>query len=282
MKRFSSIQRAVRFCARAALVCLVAAPLSAHEFWIDVSHGVADPGAEVTAALRVGQDLKGASHPYLSARFTDFVLVHEDNVWPVAGREGDRPGATIRPTEPGLYIIAQRSVPFLLTYDEPGLFAKFLDYEGLSPFLEDHRARGLPETGFAERYLRHAKALFQVGPVEGARTDRLLGGLELELVAETNPFAAGLTELPARLYDNGAPAADRQVALFHRAGEQVGRTIHQTDAAGRVILPLRGPGEYLLSSVSLSPRDEEPVAWQSEWASLFFRLGPDEQNGAKQ
>lgn len=261
-----------RISAAAALVALAlaGAPAAAHEFWIAPQDGTIDPGAEIIADLKVGQKLRGEPYPYLSNRFRSFTVTLGDTTTEVAGNEGDIPALSYIAERSGLHVIAQHTIAFRVTYDDWAVFRRYLADEGLDSFADLHRARGLPESGFAERYTRYVKALVQVGPVDPADRDVRIG-MPLELVAEANPYVPGVAMLPVILTWQGAPVANRQINIFRDDGA-VTRTTATTDATGRALIPLTGDGEYLLNAVVLRAVDDAPVAWASHWATLSFRL----------
>ncbi len=261
-----------RIAAGAALVALAlaGAPAAAHEFWIAPQDGSIAPGAEIVADLKVGQKLRGEPYPYLSNRFQSFTVTVGGATTEVAGNEGDIPALSHVAGRSGLHVIAQHTIAFRVTYDDWAVFRRYLADEGLDSFADLHRARGLPETGFAERYTRCAKALVQVGPVDPADGD-VRTGMPLELVAEANPHAPGVDMLPVTLIWRGAPVANRRINIFRDDGV-VTRTTATTDATGRALIPLSGDGEYLLNAVVLRAVDDTPVVWDSHWATLSFRL----------
>ena len=261
-----------RIAARAALIALAlaGAPAAAHEFWVAPRDGRVAPGTEIVAELMVGTMLRGEPYPYLSNRFQSFTVTAGDTTTAVAGSEGDFPALSHAAALPGLNVIAQHTVAFRVTYDDWAVFRRYLADEGLDGFADLHRARGLPESGFAERYTRCAKALVQVGPVDPADGD-VRTGMPLELVAEANPYAPEVDMVPVTLIWQGTPVANRQINIFHDDGA-VTRTTATTDETGRALIPLSGDGEYLLNAVVLRAVDDAPVAWASHWATLSFRL----------
>ncbi len=261
-----------RISAGAALIALAlaGAPATAHEFWIAPQDGTVAPGAEIIADLKVGQKLRGEPYPYLSNRFQSFTVTLGDTTTEVAGNEGDIPALNYVADRPGLYVIAHHTIAFRLTYDDWAIFRSYLADEGLDSLAGLHRERGLPDTGFAERYTRCAKALVQVGPVDPVDRDVRIG-LPLELVAEANPYAPGIEMLPVTLTWQGAPVANRQINIFRDDGT-VTRITATTDETGRALIPLTGDGEYLLNAVVLRAVDDAPVVWASHWATLSFRL----------
>ncbi len=263
-----------RISAAAALIALAlaSAPAAAHEFWIALRDGTVAPGAVIVADLKVGQKLRGEPYPYLTSRFRSFTVTLGGTTTGVAGNEGDIPALSLIAERSGLHVIAQNTIAFRVTYDDWAVFRRYLADEGLDSFADLHRARGLPESGFAERYTRYVKALVQVGPVDPADRDVRIG-MPLELVAEVNPYAPEVEVLPVILTWRGAPVAGRQINIFRDDGA-VTRTTATTDEAGRALIPLTGDGEYLLNAVVLRPVDDDttPVVWASHWATLSFRL----------
>ena len=257
----------------AGLLALTCMPALAHEFWISPERGAIDPGELITADLKVGQRLKGESYPYLSNRFQFFTRTVGEKTRDVTGLEGDIPALSTPAEGSGLTVIAHQTVAFRVTYDDWAVFRRYLSEEGLDAFAEDHRRRGLPESGFAERYTRTAKALVQVGPVQPGDADRFTG-MPLELVAGANPYSADLENLPVRLLWQGVPLAERQITVFHDAGNtaEVTRRTVITDEEGRASVPLVGTGEYLLNAVHLEPVEDTPVVWASHWATLSFKF----------
>ena len=258
------------------LLAVLAKPVLAHEYWIEAEKFHPASPDELTADLRVGSDLSGEAFPWLKQSFTAVQFwPPEGDAVPLTGRMGDLPALRLAPEDDGLHRVSVETTPSFVIYDKPETFPHYLDYEGLTGVLEAHRARGLPDTGFGERYVRNARALVQVGEVIEGQGDAPTG-MPFELVAEGNPFTDGLKDLQVRLFWQGEPVADTQVALFYAAPDAprpdgVERTLYRTDTEGRVTVPLLGPGLHLLSAVRIEPVDDSAAAvWQSWWASLTF------------
>src|SRR5882672_9240996 len=93
------------------IVIAVAAPMLAHDFWIEPTTFAPQPGQIVGVRLRVGQDLLGdpvARDPELVNQF-----VFEDAAGrkPLVGRDGADPAGFLRVAAPGLVVIGYRSNP---------------------------------------------------------------------------------------------------------------------------------------------------------------------------
>ena len=263
--------------ARVAIVAacgLVAAPAAlAHEFWVAPTDYAPEAPGPATASLKVGQMMKGTEIPYISDKVRHFTVTVGDVTRDGIGIDGDIPALSFRTSQPGLHVVAYVAAPERVTFDTFAEFADYLEYEGLSEIAAAHRARGLAETAIGEAYSRYAKSLLQVGPVRDDGTGDVALGLDLELVAERNPYAPDTIVLPVRLTWRGAPVGGRQVAVFRDNGETVSRTLATTDADGCAEIALDGEaGEYLLNAVHIEPSETDGVAWRSHWASLTFAL----------
>ena len=242
----------------------------AHEFWVEPLNYQVDVGEDVRLDLRVGQMLQGRSYPFLSHKFAQYEVTDEIGIHPLLGNEGNIPSAVYKAKIPGLHVVTYHALPEQLTYDDFAEFAEFVTEEGLPAIIDRHHERGLPKTGFTESYSRNAKALVQVGAINSEHTDKVTG-LPFELVALGNPFFER-DKLVVQLLWQGVKVESAQVTLFHRnlSGDVV-RSTFRTDIDGKVSIPLKNDGTYLLSAVNIEERTvESGQAWHSTWASLSF------------
>lgn len=256
---------------------LLALPASGHEFWISPLDYRPEVGQEVQAELLVGSDMAGQAFPWLERNTRSAQMRSESWTVDLLGREGDLPALTFEPREEGLHRIAFHARPAFVTFETAGDFAEYLDYEGLGWVKAAHRARGLPDAGFTERYTRNSRALVQVGAADAGQRDEPTG-MPFELVALQNPYLPGLRSIDVRLTWQGAPSAATQVAIFARkaggtAPQDVTRSLVMTDAEGVATIPLGPAGEYMLSAVHMEPLEGDAEAvWDSHWATLNFEI----------
>jgi primary-amine oxidase len=253
-----------------AALLLAYAPARAHEFWITPGRFVTEPESNIVVSLNVGVMMRGSELPYLSHNFDSFTVTSRSDVEELRGNQGDIPAAGYTPTRAGLHTITYHSAPNFVTFDEWQLFVDYLAYEGLADVAQSHLERGLPQTGFRERYLRHAKALVQVGPVRSEDRDEAAGA-PLELVVLGNPYRADQRTIQVGLYRHGAAVPHHPVAVHRHAG-YVTRDIVETDANGLLEIDTTAGGEFLLNATELRPVDEGEIVWESHWASLTFGL----------
>lgn len=253
------------------------AGVSAHEFWIAPDNYVVEAGQEVKADLLVGSFLVGEAYPWLTRNRVAAHVYGPEGDAEITGREGDMPALRFTPEGEGLHRVIFHSQPGFVVYDKPETFPHYLDYEGLDGVLAAHKARGLPETGFIERFVRNAKALVQAGEASPGQLDAATG-MPFELTALQNPYVAGLGALDVALTWQGQAAADVQVAIFvlppgGKAPDDMVRTLVRTDAEGRASVPLAVAGDYMLAAVHMEPLEDDVAAvWESHWATLTYQI----------
>ena len=258
---------------------IFAGPIYAHEFWISPVEFQVDVQSPIGAHFRVGQDFKGGSHSYLS-RYTARHELHQGGAaLKISAREGDRPAMQHPGLGDGLAVLVHETTDSTLTYREFEKFVAFVEHKDFEGLPEAHRARGLPDVGFVESYRRFAKSLIAVG--SGAGQDRPVG-LEIEIVALSNPYTDDLTKgMAVQVLLNAAPRADVQVEVFSRpAGTKEPALIqlYRTNADGVARFPVLSGHDYMVDNVALRPVEpantEDPV-WHSLWANLTFAVPAD-------
>jgi uncharacterized GH25 family protein len=247
----------------------------AHEFWLSPEKYLITAEDPIQARLRVGVQMKGVALSYMPNDIARFEVIEQHVVRPVVGRMGDNPALAMEPLGVGLAIIVHETLDARLTYKDFNQFATFVTHKDAAWALDAHATRGLPQTGFVETYRRHAKSLIAVG--DGAGSDRFVG-MKIELVAEANPYTDDISDgLPLRVLLDGAPRAGAQVELFATQPDgEVSVSLHRTDSAGRVIVPVERGVEYLADSIALIALANDDVnagpVWHSDWASLTFQV----------
>ena len=273
------MKRGLAAAGAAVVAALRAAPLLAHDFWIEASSFRPPVGSTVGLRLFVGPNFEGEPFPRVPGLVSRFVLVSaapgsKDVVErDVPGRAGMDPAGVIRVDAPGLQIVAYRSLNSTLTV-EPAKFDAYLEEEGLEKIAELRQKLGEADVPAREAFSRCAKALLLAGGDPAAGEDRAVG-LTLELVAERNPYTLSPgDELPVRLLLENQPLAGALVsALLH--GEPAVKASARTDRGGRARLRLPRRGFWLVKAVEMSRAPEGVDAeWQSLWASLTFENGP--------
>lgn len=250
-----------------------AAPVLAHEFWIEPDHFQVKKGDVVSANFVNGQEFMGSPLSWFDRRTRRSETRINGGTSDYAGRDGDQPAVTLEAQEDGLLSIIHETKRSRITYKEPEKFDEFVAHKDL-----DISAHPSPDYPMTEGYTRYAKSLVAVGAGAGSDT---AAGLEIEFVAQSNPYTDSLDGgMVLQLLYQGSPRTNAQVEVFERAPNGVVEiSLSRTDSSGIVSIPVKAGHHYLIDSVLLRSRPEEKIKedgmiWDSLWASLTFAV-PD-------
>jgi len=267
----------IAYLAVAMLVGLVSLASHAHEFWILPSDFQPQAGDTVTVDLVIGNDFEGFSSPYTPDEIAAFALIDAAGNMPMKGRFGDMPAGKFV-AQPGLSLLFHQTTPSYVTYKKPEKFINFVTSKGFAELAALYQNAEDENFKLVEQYRRFAKSLIMVGPASGQ--DQILG-LELELVALTNPYQQPApNEFVVAVYEAGTPRPGAQVTVFIRhASGNVEKKIIVADGRGQVRLELLPGRQYLFDSVKLyrlnNPEISKGAEWESLWASLTFAVPTD-------
>ncbi|MCP5082120.1 MAG: DUF4198 domain-containing protein [Alphaproteobacteria bacterium] len=266
------------FCAAVVWLTIVSsAPGFAHEFWISPERYKVEAGGRLVAVLLTGDKFEGYTSPYIPEDFRRFDILLGGKTIKVTGRLGDDLALDMAVSGEGLGVIVHQTAGFFISYKEEGKFEGLLRDKGVQDVLKLHRARGLPDTGFRERFIRFAKCLVAVGHGRGQDAET---GLETEFVAGANPYQDDVKDgVPVRLLFKGKARVGAQVEVFTRSPtEEVALELLRTDQEGRVVVPAKPGFEYLLNAVVFRPLEAEDPAndpvWESLWAQFTYTIPP--------
>jgi uncharacterized GH25 family protein len=266
----SSMFRWLRLLLSAA-IALRAAPLFAHDMWIEPTTFSPQTREIFGVRLRVGQNLLGDPLPRETALIQQFFVEDSLGRRPVVGRDGSDPAGYVLASKLGLLVIGYRSNPSAIELPAEK-FNQYVKDEGLDAIAALRASRNQTSSPAHELFARCAKSLVLSGAASEKQVDRRLG-FTLELIAERNPYAiqAG-GELPVRLtYENKPLAGALVIAInrLHPSEKQSART----DNDGRVRFRLPSDGMWLIKAVHMIPAPAGSKAeWASFWASLTFEL----------
>jgi uncharacterized GH25 family protein len=255
-----------------ATLLAAAAPLSAHDFWIEPTGFEAGLGRVVGLRLRVGDDFHGEPVPRSDDLIDQFVVVDAAGRRQVVGRDGADPAGLLRVTAPGLMIVGYQSRPSPVTLPA-AKFTQYLREEGLEAIVDARARAGESAREGREIFSRSAKSLLRSGAMAPGSGDRSLG-FPIELVAERNPcdMRPGAT-LPMRLAYRGVPLAGALVVAYSQRTPYHKLSV-RSDRDGRASFTLDGPGVWLVKAVHMVPAPAGSNAdWESFWASLTFEVG---------
>src|SRR5437773_6377068 len=169
-----------------ATLLMSAAPLAAHDMWIEPTSFLGDTGKLIGLRLRIGQHFFGDPLPRDPALIDQFISIDSTGRKPVYSRDGADPAGLIHVAETGLRIIGYQSHPKPIVLPAT-TFNQYLREEGLDAIAELRARRNQTNSDAREIFSRCAKSLVYQGMPTNAQADRALG-FTLELVAERNPY----------------------------------------------------------------------------------------------
>jgi hypothetical protein len=260
----------------AFILALTAAPVAAHELWLEPLAYQVEPEGKLEANIVNGQAFSGVILPYLPQRFENFALFAGENTERVGGRPGDLPALNQEPLVEGLNIVAYQATNAIVNYETLEKFESFVNHKDLGNAIAQHRERELPEENFAEIYSRYSKTLIGVG--EGTGADRRVG-LETEIVALTNPYTDDLSDgMQVQLFYREDLRSNEQIEVFEKdADGGVEITTYRTNDDGIATFPVKPSHSYMVDAVVLRVPSEElqntmAIAWETLWANLTFAV----------
>jgi uncharacterized GH25 family protein len=259
-----------RFVLLLSVLLGLAAPASAHEFWIEPANFRPPAGKPLDVQLLVGQEFHGSTMIYLPPSFERFVTVNARGTQNIPGVPGDDPAARLTPAEPGLMLIAYQSTRYSLDIDAV-TFEQYLEKEGLDAVRALRAQRGERDKPVHEVYSRCAKSLLAVGGRDDGLDARKPIGLRLEIVPQMSIYRLKRgQELEVQLLYENRPLAGAQLMAFSKKKPK-DRLLQRTDSEGRARFVLPHADVWLLSAVHMIPAPADAKAdWESFWASLSF------------
>ncbi len=259
-----------------------AAPVLAHDFWVQPSAYWTPPATSTPITLQVGHGPARQRSPIPSRRILRFETIGPGGVG--ADQRGRlQPGGPLKDGDVavqkrGAYMVVLQTDDRAQTHLPALRFNDYLKAEGLTPALEERIRRGQTDRDGSENYSRCAKAILQAGPVGAgsqAQVTRPIG-LPLEIVPEISPYAEPRSpRLPVRVLYQGQPLAGALVKLTRLEDDAMPLETHLTDHTGRAIFSMPSSGSWLLNVIwtRVQPSTAE-TDFETTFSSLSFGFPP--------
>ena len=256
----------------ALLALLVAAPASAHDFFLEPSSHRIAKGEAVSIVMKVGSTKEMDIIPRSNRR----VIKLEGHLGaehvPVEGKHGESPAGRVAFENAGVATIVFQSSHTDIELDGEK-FNHYLEEEGLDDIIAERARMGVSAGPGRESYARYAKTLVTVGDGDMGWDARV--GLPAELVALTDPRKGGTSNW--QLFYDGKPRANARVDILKPEKDKLTSISHaRTDADGKVALVIPGDGEWLVATTLMRAAPAELQLegdWESFWVSVTFEAG---------
>ncbi len=255
-------------------LALLAAPVAAHDFWLQPMRFQIAPNAPLGATFLIG-------HAELRDRWNNNDRVIQLSDIFTGGRidrrrdlqNGGAFDFVSRLAPPGIHVFGMQSN--YAFSDLPAI--RFNDYakaEGLALVLAARNRTGKTAAPGRERYSRRAKSLIQVGPQTAANQQIATRpiGLKLEIVPDRNPYVLDASRmLPVHVLYNGQRLANATVKLTDLANDAKPVAVAITDRAGRARFRVPASGNWLLNVIWSEPLGSDPkFDFDTTFSSLTF------------
>lgn len=260
-----------------AVLALVAAPASAHDYWLEFQPLAPSVNDEIALSLWVGEDfIAEAQREMLKARTVTFrhvAAAGDDDLLP-GTHEGARPLVQLQLQQPGGHLFGlQRDARHIRL--RALKFNRYLRHEGLTQAFAERKRAGERLRRARERYSRYLKAFVQVDDTaDGVSTTPLGHTIELLPERDLAQIRPG-DKLSVRLVFEGKPLAGAKIEAFVKSGHDApadGQTT-VSDADGRVSLAITRPGMWLVRTVHMRRCTGcVDVEWESFWTSYAFAV----------
>jgi uncharacterized GH25 family protein len=260
---------------RYALALAAWASAYAHDLYLMPASFRVSPGERFAVEIHDGDSFPESDAPPVLDRLRDFTLYAGKLAYNVTNLRALEKTALgdARAAQKGILAVTVYTAPHVATLQAQE-FEKYLREEHLAAALAYRSQHGETALPAKERYRRFAKALIASG--DSAEHAHHATGLELEFVAEKNPYALKPgDQMPVRLLWRGKPAAGVGVEVSVAPPGQPGesRYIGRTDAKGHIQVVLNQPGRWRLRGIFMERCSEPAIAdWESYGTSLTFEI----------
>ena len=238
--------------------------LNAHELWLEADQYKLKRGGQLTANIKVGQDLVGESYPYLSQETEKLFIVSKKGLRKLNQTDGDYPAIQRTINDSGTQYLYYQSNKELLKYQDYKTFIEFTNEYYLNYDLNN---KNIPN----EIYQRFAKIIFNS---EANGFFKIKQNLDFEIINQNNPYQNNLSEIQI-LYKKKS-FINKKFVVFFKNENEFERKIYQTDTKGFAKIDSSKRGLYLISAVDLEKlnfidRIKYKADYFSRWASLTFK-----------
>ncbi len=255
---------------------LLSVPLLAHELYLRPQAFRLTPGAKGVVEFHNGDEFPGSAGPPVLARLRDARISWAGGTNEMTGlRVTDRAGFAefLAPSAAGFLLTAHTAPNFIEL--APADFEKYLAEEGLGWVVDWRKQHGESKNPGREIYSKYVKSIVHTGgadPFVCRPTDQLI-----EFVPDADPsFLKPGQRLTVQVLYRGAPVQSVHVEAASSKGSDVRlRKLGQTDAQGRITVPIDTEGLWKLHTIRMERRSDRSEAdWESSWASLTFEVRP--------
>ena len=252
---------------------LIAATLSAHEFWIQPDKFIYKRGETINLRFLTGENFAGENWTGGKEKVQSMRLYFDDAIDKsfednFTNDKGDSIPFSI--VTEGTAMVTLNTKNSFIDLDAEK-FNAYLREEGLSEALDYRTQHGDTAKNGTEHYQRCVKTILQIGKSKShdckKRTD-----LVLDIVPDENPYSISKDgKIKMKLFFQGDALKKTKIKVWHKANNKVNVEEYTTDESGEVKIFISPRGEWMISCVKMVRAKNDPEAeWQSYWGTLTW------------
>jgi uncharacterized GH25 family protein len=254
------------------LVLLVSAWLDGHEFWLEPNRFHFKKGDHIRIRFRVGEHFQGENWTGNRRSVEQLKLYWknlDDDLSPLLGDSIKGDSLAVQFFDEGTVMVAFESTDKYMRI-APDSFLAYLREDGLQEAIDFRAAHGETDSVGREYYRRNVKTILQVGAEKDIQCTRPTG-LPLDIVPLAHPYSLKMGEnLPLKLLFRGEPVPGQRVKVWHRFQGKTEMKDMETDANGKLVVPVSLRGQWMVSAVRMERIARDSADWQSYWGSLTW------------
>lgn len=252
-------------------IFLLAAPLLAHEFWLQPEKFMYQPGENINIRFWVGEDFDGSNWSGNHDKVKSLQLWLDDVTDDIAGQVTDEKGDSLQLNifDEGTAMVTFNSANSFLQLDS-AKFNAYLQEDGLTGALDYRKTHNELDAASKEYYQRSVKTLLQVGDKKTRISHAT--SLPLDIIPLSNPYALKNNDtLAVKLLFQKQPLVNQLVNTWQRVNGKTTRQQYHTDNKGVCSFVVATTGKWMVSTVEMLHLDNDTTAnWQSYWGSCTW------------
>jgi uncharacterized GH25 family protein len=255
------------------ILCLTAALLQAHEFWLQPKKYRYNPGEEIRIDFMSGGSFTGEYWDLNRHKAEKFQLHLISGMKDLTAQVKNSKGNNLayKADQEGTYLFSLQSNAVYIE-SEANEFNAYLKENGLDHILEERKRLNQTDKPVRENYTCYGRLLVQVGSKTDETFKKKLG-LRYEIVPEQNPYLLKTGDyLECKVYFDGKPAAFALVKVWSMVSNTTFLQNIYTEKDGSIKFPIGTKGPWMVSSVRMSNSENKNADYQSQRASLAFGI----------
>jgi uncharacterized GH25 family protein len=256
-----------------SVVCIIVAPVLAHEFWLEPQQYIFSRGEEINIRFKAGEQFTGENWSGNNKKINFLQLYYGDVMDSSLNRHiNNEPGDSLQFSvfEEGTVMVAFNNINSFIDLDAQK-FNEYLTEDGLTNAMDYRKQNNETDSSGREYYQRSVKTILQVGAL---KTDlyKKQTSLPIDIIPLSHPYtiAAG-QNFKMKVLFLKQPFANQKVRVWHKLPDGVTDSSYMTDANGEITFTVEPKGEWMVSCVHIVRLNNNAKAqWQSYWGSCTW------------